>query len=57
MRLEQEITIIPYSVDYRSLRQIAGIEDFFPSDGGLAKSTTAIKEFIGIIAYKIKGYL
>jgi len=57
MGLEQEITIIPYSVDYRSLREIAGIEDFFPSDDGLKKSTTTIKEFIGIIAYKIKGYL
>ncbi len=53
----ENIAIIPYPVDYRSLRQIAGIEDFFPSDFGLHKSTIAIKEFIGIIAYKIKGYL
>jgi len=54
---KENITIIPYPVDYRSLREIAGIEDFFPSDFGLHKSTIAIKEFIGIIAYKIKGYL
>ncbi|GIX41318.1 MAG: hypothetical protein KatS3mg129_1051 [Leptospiraceae bacterium] len=54
---EKEIIIIPYPVDYRSLRQIAGIEDFFPTDSGLQKSTIAIKEFIGIVAYKLKGYL
>jgi uncharacterized SAM-binding protein YcdF (DUF218 family) len=52
-----KIMIIPYPVDYRSLRKIAGIEDFFPTDIALHKSTIAIKEFIGIFAYKIKGYL
>lgn len=54
---DYSLTILPYSVDYRSLRNIAGIEDFFPSDNGLHKSTIAIKEFIGIIAYYLKGYL
>lgn len=51
------LTILPYPVDYRSLRTIAGIEDFFPNDVALNKSTTAIKEFIGIVAYYLKGYL
>lgn len=54
---DYSLTILPYPVDYNSFRTIAGIEDFFPSIGALGKSTTAIKEFIGILAYYIKGYL
>ncbi|MFN3604721.1 MAG: YdcF family protein [Leptonema sp. (in: bacteria)] len=51
------LEILPLPTDYRSLRKIMNLEDFFPKDFALHKSTIAIKEYLGILGYKIKGYL
>ncbi|MCS7204568.1 MAG: YdcF family protein [Leptospiraceae bacterium] len=52
-----QIEIIPYPTDYRSLRELSGLESYFPSDTGLMKFTIFYKEMIGIISYKVKSYL
>ncbi len=52
-----ELKVIPLPVDYRSTRKRMGIEDYVPSHFGLAKTTIAFKEYIGILAYFIREYL
>jgi hypothetical protein len=34
-----------------------GIEAFFPAPAGMTLSGIALKEYAGIIAYRLKGYL
>ncbi len=51
----QGIRITPFPVDYHSLRGYRGPEAFFPTPADLLHSSYAIKEFIGIIAYKLAG--
>ena len=45
--------IISYPTDYRSLERKFTFEFLIPSVGGLENSTIAIKEWIGLLAYKI----
>ncbi len=52
-----ELIIYPIPTDFRSIRKNYGPEDFFPNEYSLYKTTIAIKEYIGILGYKLKGYL
>lgn len=49
--------ITPYPVDYYILDEFPGIEAFFPAPAGMTLSGIALKEYAGIIAYRLKGYL
>lgn len=49
--------VIPFPVDYRASYISMGPEAYFPSAHALMKSSLAIKEFIGLIAYSIRGYI
>jgi len=47
----------PFPVDYRSDRIPSGIEQYFPASHSAYKSSLAIKEFMGLLAYTAKGYI
>lgn len=55
--IDQNITMIPIPVDYRSNRTPPGIEGYVPSAHGIFKSSIALKEYIGLISYSINGYI
>ncbi len=48
--------IEPFPTDYRSLIPVFSWESIVPSVGALDTSTIAIKEWIGIYAYKLQGF-
>ena len=48
---------IPYAVDFGNHLGKYGLFSFIPSAGNLEKSTAAIHEYVGIITYKLRGYL
>lgn len=54
---KQGLAVLPFPTDYRSLKPEFSWDALIPSTGALDTSTIAIKEWMGIIAYKIKGYL
>ena len=49
--------VIPIPTDYYTLRVFPGPEAFVPTPGGLTLSTMALKEYLGIIAYWLRGYI
>lgn len=51
------IEMKPFPVDYRSDRIPSGIEQYFPASHSAYKSSLAIKEFMGLLAYTAKGYI
>lgn len=51
------IEMTPFPVDYRSDRIPSGIERYFPTALSVFKSSIAIKEFMGLLAYTAKGYI
>ncbi|MCB1190768.1 MAG: YdcF family protein [Leptospiraceae bacterium] len=53
---KQGIQTKPFPTDYRTLKSDWNWDVFVPSVGALSTSTIAIKEWIGIFAYKWKGY-
>lgn len=54
---KQRIKVTPFPCDYRSLRDEWNWDTIVPSAGALETSTLAIKEWIGLIAYSLGGYL
>jgi uncharacterized SAM-binding protein YcdF (DUF218 family) len=52
-----ELNPIPYAVDFRNHWGKYDIFSFIPQVGNLDKSTAAIHEYVGIITYKLRGYL
>ena len=52
-----QLKSIPIPVDYQSLKAFAWPEAAIPSLGGLALSTLALREYIGLLAYKLSGYI
>jgi uncharacterized SAM-binding protein YcdF (DUF218 family) len=48
---------IPYAVDFRNHLGQYGLFSFLPQAGSLRESTAAIHEYVGIITYKLRGYL
>jgi uncharacterized SAM-binding protein YcdF (DUF218 family) len=52
-----ELSPIPYAVDFRSHWGKYDIFSFIPQVGNLDKSTAAFHEYVGIITYKLRGYL
>lgn len=51
------VTVTPFPVDYKSNQIYRGPEVFFPGPSNLLYSSYAIKEYIGIVAYWLKGYI
>ena len=51
------LATIPYPADYLANRIAPGPEAFFPTSAGLIKSTIAVKEYLGLIAYRVRGYI
>ncbi len=54
---KEEIDVIPYAVDFRSNRVEWDISWALPSAHALANWSMLIKEWVGIVAYKIAGYI
>lgn len=52
-----ELHPIPYAVDFRNHLGKYGLFSFIPQVGSLGESTAAIHEYVGIITYKLRGYL
>ncbi|TGK34700.1 YdcF family protein [Leptospira gomenensis] len=49
------ITLFPYPVDFRAQKPVLTLDNFFPSTFCLENSTISIKEWIGILVYKIRN--
>lgn len=52
-----ELAIIPFPVDFYRSRLFPGPEAFFPAPSALSVSSMAIKEYIGLLAYWLRGYI
>jgi len=51
------IEVIPYPVDYRAAERSSFPESFFPSAQGIDDFSTAVRELVGLLAYKLAGYI
>ncbi|MBC7381367.1 MAG: YdcF family protein [Bacteroidia bacterium] len=52
------LNVTPYSTDLRSIRSKGNIlNTFLPTYGGIENWTYVIKEWIGLVVYKLKGYI
>lgn len=51
------LEVVPLPVDYYTFTTPPGPEAFVPTPGALALSTMAIKEYLGLIAYYLRGYI
>ena len=54
---KQGFNVSPYPTDYKSLIDTFNWDTIIPSPSYLEISTIALKEWVGIIVYKYKGYL
>jgi uncharacterized SAM-binding protein YcdF (DUF218 family) len=55
--VKQGFSVNPYPTDYKSLIDTFNWDTLIPSPSYLEISTIALKEWVGIIVYKYKGYL
>lgn len=53
----QDISVIPYPVDYYGLSEYPFPEAYGPSPQSLSVSMIAFKEFAGLLAYYLAGYI
>jgi len=51
------LEVIPFPVDFKAADQSTFPESFFPSSQGVGDFATAVREIIGLTAYKISGYI
>lgn len=51
------LTVIPYAVDFRGRSGLGGPLFFVPDYVHLVNSTMAIKEYIGLAIYRLRGYV
>ncbi|MCB1309914.1 MAG: YdcF family protein [Leptospiraceae bacterium] len=56
-KVADDIVIVPYPVDYYRLREFAGPEAIVPTNTALSITTLAVKEMIGLAAYRLAGYI
>lgn len=54
---KQGIKVFAFPTDYKTIRNELNWDNLTPSSGGLDSSTIALKEWMGLIVYKWKGYL
>lgn len=52
-----ELDVTPFPVDYYRSRTFPGPEGIIPSPSAVSVSTIAIKEYIGLAAYWLRGYI
>ncbi len=52
-----DLGLIPFPVDYYRSRIFPGPEGLIPSPSAVSVSTIAIKEYIGLAAYWLRGYI
>ncbi len=55
IEIPNSVKIIPFPVDYQFGKELPWPESIIPNLRGLSLSTLALREFIGIIAYKLTG--
>jgi uncharacterized SAM-binding protein YcdF (DUF218 family) len=49
--------VVPYPVDFKAADHSSFPESFFPSAQGIGDFSTAVREIVGLLAYKVKGYI
>ncbi len=54
---KQKTNVIPVAVDFQSTRNHPWPESAFPSLSGLSLSTLALREYLGLLSYQLKGYI
>jgi uncharacterized SAM-binding protein YcdF (DUF218 family) len=54
---KEEVNVIPYPVDFRSSHVLLDIGWLLPAPGAFSNWNMLIKEWMGIVAYKIAGYI
>lgn len=54
---KEKIDVVPYSVDFRSSKVEWDIAWLLPSPHALANWSMLIKEWVGMVAYRIAGYI
>lgn len=54
---KQGIKVFAFPTDYHTIKNEINWDSVVPSSRNLENSTTALKEWIGLLAYKMKGYL
>ena len=53
----QGLKVIPAPTDIRVGRGRFSLAEFLPTLGGLHYSTMAMEEYIGMLAYRLKGWI
>lgn len=51
------LEVIPFPVDFKAADHSTFPESFFPSSQGIGDFATAIREIVGLAAYKVSGYI
>lgn len=51
------LEVVPFAVDYKVPLEFPGIEAAIPHPAGVVLSGVALKEYAGIVAYRLNGYL
>lgn len=51
------LEVIAYPVDFRAAERSSFPESFFPSAQGIDDFSTAVREIVGLAAYKLAGYI
>ncbi len=54
---KQGFEVQPFPVARYLVDEFPGMEAFFPAPAGMTLSTIALKEYVGIVMYRLKGYL
>ncbi|MBX7058981.1 MAG: YdcF family protein [Leptospirales bacterium] len=54
---KQGLAVIPFPTDYYRSVVDPGPEGIMPAPGAMSLSTVAIKEYLGIVAYWLRGYI
>lgn len=52
-----ELELVVFPVDFYRSRIFPGPEAFFPAPSALSVSSMAVKEYIGLLAYRLRGYI
>lgn len=51
------LEVIPFPVDFKAADHSTFPESFFPSAQGIGDFATAVRELVGLLAYKVSGYI
>ena len=54
---KQGLEVVPAPVDYYTFTEFPGPEALVPAADGISVSTLALKEYVGLVAYWLRGYI